>query len=1232
MSRQRGASSMHRAEQVAQDVIARRIPARAGELLEIIHAINPTGRSLGTADERRRYELKARLQSLLIRNFADDLVVTADAPGVVSIRHRYLGQDACHARIDELDDDARARVQWMLDVGEVGEPPGGMAPPPAARAATDTDLLDQGRRALAEFDYETARAHFERALQESNGDPTAARALLELLVDHMAADGDALALEDQLAPRAAADAEVRALLAVAAARMGDAGAASRLLEGLVGPRVAEAWKALAEDAARHQVGEELEHRIARLAEADPRHPDLVRFRDQAQRLRADARRPAELELTRLAEAGDDEATAAHARALLARWPDSRVAGRILGGIQDRRRASETERLLASARSALSNGDTGLATELCRQARSVGADTADLLEQIREAEAARERARQDAEVAAVCAQLAGADPRPGLEKLLALEPELRHRVRIRHHLPLLDWLEQVAARNKATQHGAAIDAVLAVAAAASAAERGDDEATLALLEPHRSLVISLARANELQAEARGRIAARRRTASASALAEARLALARDDLETCERLCDRADSRDLDRALRPALDQVRHELRARQELKRGQAMVDQLVASGDLVGARRELEALLGAAQVEATHAAALRRRLDDLRVELRRAWCVCTDDVGERPDHHDLVGELLGRLPYAEAALPWLAPGGRELVIASAEGPHLFLGRVSVDDGRLRERRYLRAPTPLGELISATIDGDALWLIGDAGRMLQMSQTTGEPVRWLSLNPFLTGGERIERGFVAPGGKHLWLEVSLPGGLPQDRVIEIEPGRIRRELPAARSFQPLVAGSSSGVIGTGLDGGAVRYTERGAVAEEIAAAAPMRVSAVIIDPDRELVVVGSRLDGTGEIEIVRTRAGRTIHRRTLVATDTDAAHRCVSARDLGLLAVHHHVEHDEVEHDGIEHDGIEHDDVEHDRTEHDRIEHRDVQLAVFRFADPELVPVYATPAPWDLALAQDADAAQVVCLWDSSRGVEIERLGPQPPAFGDAIGLRARSFAPSVDSHLSCGTAAEDAGDTALIFAANRAAERGDWREVRALLEGVPPDSVAPEWLAHHCHLLGLAWLRTGTEAARVRELWQLGWSREPAVDRLFKCRLDVCLEIVEPLPDPLPDAWWGPAASLVRQLRGAIASADRLTAAGQPRAALDVMRRRVVTAHRELQSAARLAAAWLAVSPSRNDDRFCAAIALARFNGLVARRAPGPSVLDLPIEGAWTRDQLTSLAERAAQWLAAWQA
>jgi hypothetical protein len=188
-----------------------------------------------------------------------------------------------------------------------------------------------------------------------------------------------------------------------------------------------------------------------------------------------------------------------------------------------------------------------------------------------------------------------------------------------------------------------------------------------------------------------------------------------------------------------------------------------------------------------------------------------------------------------------------------------------------------------------------------------------------------------------------------------------------------------------------------------------------------------------------------------------------------------------------------------------------------------------------------------------------------------------------------------------------------------------LLEDVPLDSVAPPLIAHHSHLLGIAWLRTGAEAARVQALWQAGLPREQDAGRYFTCRLDVCLELVEPMPDPLPDAWWCAETSIVRQLRGAIATADRLLAGGAPEAALEVMRRRVVTRTRELQSAARLAAAWLAIDPHHTGDCFDKAIALARFVALTA--CP---LFDLPIQGAFRPEQLTAIAGRAEQWLASW--
>jgi len=1199
MSRRRSAPSVNRAEQAAHDVLAGRISIGAGELLEHIHAINPTGRSLGVADERRRYELKARLQSLLIRKFHDDLVVTADARSVVAIRHRYLGQDACHARIDELEEDARARVQWLLDVAEVDEPAGGgMAMPSDPTTTVEAGPLAQGRAALAEFDYDAARAHFEQAAVGANGDPTAARELLELLVDQLALDEEALAFEHRLPERAAADADVRALLAVAASRTGNAAAAQRLLSGLVGPRAADAWCALAEDAVRQKACDDLDRCLARLIEVDPAHPEVVRLRGEANHLRADERRPAEQELLQIAGDANDAAVEAAARRLLARWPDSPVAGRILGRIQDHRRSTEIERLVASTRAALSEGEVGRATELCRQARAAGADTQALLEQIREVEAAQRRAREDAELAAVCTQLAGVDPRPGLTAFLALGPELRRRVRTQVDLPMLEWLDQASARHKGTRHAAIIDAVLAIASADGAFARGDDDQALAILEPHGPLIAGVARASELRAEAQRRIAARRRDAATAALAEAQHALAAGDLERCERLCDHTDRRDLDAAQRPALDQVRHALRERRDVVRRRARIDQLAASGDLVTARRELEGLIAQGPTDDDHAVASHARLDALRAELRRAWCIRSDDAGGRRDHPDPVGELLGPLPYTEGIAPWLVAGGRELVVATTQGPHVFLGRVSVDDGRLLDRRYLRAPEPLGELCSATVDGDTVWLADQAGRVLQVSWTTGEPVRWLSLAAFLKATERIERVFLLPGCAHLWFDATLPGDEPAARVIEVETWRLRREIPTSRYLQPLAAGAASCVFGMVYDGGAVRYTERGALVEEIAACAGMRVASVTVAPDGGLVILGARFDEAGEpggVEILTIQMGRTIHRQALPEASSERAMHCASARGPGLLVVHHRVDVDVA------------------------------RLVGLRFGDPELAPIYAVRAPTDMILAQDGDATQVVGLWDSPRGVEVARLDAQPPSFDDAAFGHGPADLPALTGYFSCRPTKTEAGDGGVLLVADQAAARRDWNEVRTLLEEVPLDSVAPSLIAHHCHLLGIAWLRTGAEAARVQALWKAGLPREQEADRYFTCRLDACLELVEPMPDPLPAEWWNADVSPIRQLRGAIATADRLLAAGSAQAALEVMRRRVVTRTRELQSTARLAAAWLAIDPHHPGDCFDKAIALARFVALTTCQTS-----DLPVQGAFRPEQLTAIAGRAEQWLTSW--
>lgn len=84
-----------------QDVLAGRRPARLHEMFQLVHAVNPTERGLRGAELAAAYALKARLQSLLIERFGDELVLEEVRGGaessesgegaIVGLRHRSRG-------------------------------------------------------------------------------------------------------------------------------------------------------------------------------------------------------------------------------------------------------------------------------------------------------------------------------------------------------------------------------------------------------------------------------------------------------------------------------------------------------------------------------------------------------------------------------------------------------------------------------------------------------------------------------------------------------------------------------------------------------------------------------------------------------------------------------------------------------------------------------------------------------------------------------------------------------------------------------------------------------------------------------------------------------------------------------------------------------------------------------------------------------------------------------------
>lgn len=225
--------------------------AELRDLVDRIARVNPTGRGCPASEEKARYAEKARLQSLLIERYPEDVRAQAHEamPGVVSLSVPRLRASAAHAIVEALSDRARALVEAQIDAAAAEPAPApGRAPQPAPQVRGDPRLA-RAAKLVAEYDFECAEAELASLAADAAAASTdRARALvllLELYVDHLANDGAALALEPPLRALGPLPDEAHELLGVAAARAGDAAAALQHLRRCGGERVAVSLASLA---------------------------------------------------------------------------------------------------------------------------------------------------------------------------------------------------------------------------------------------------------------------------------------------------------------------------------------------------------------------------------------------------------------------------------------------------------------------------------------------------------------------------------------------------------------------------------------------------------------------------------------------------------------------------------------------------------------------------------------------------------------------------------------------------------------------------------------------------------------------------------------------------------------------------------------------------------------------------------------------------------------------------
>ncbi|MBI2392044.1 MAG: hypothetical protein HYV09_20800 [Deltaproteobacteria bacterium] len=1118
----------------ADDLLAGRAQPTASSLLRCIHEINPTARGLSRREEERRYALKARLQSLLVRHHADDLDVEVDARDrrLVVLRHRHLDVDACHAALEALDDDARSTIQRMLDLGP-DEPPLSPDSSRGRRAAPSRQAssgpLDDAAAAIEAFDYEAARDLLERACAARPDDTRAAAMLIELLVDTLADDEGALA--HTWSKEARRDGRVRARLAVATAR-----------------------KALGAD--------DLDAAARAVRDIEPGVIDelLAGVREDLARRRGVLQRAEEASLLRDVSAENDASAAlAAAQRVLARFPDSTEARRRARAASNAIVDREVEALRARAEAAHAEGDSGRALAAYREAASRAAQRpdaaaahADLAERAREIERSMADAARASEIDRVVALLSSRPDVEGLMRHLALDDAARALVRVRAPSNILDRLEAMAGARSSPRARAEASLALDEALRISAT---DPHRAAALIAPHRAPLAGQLDAEAVFAAAAAAERTRRALVAEALVEEARALVAEGRADDAVRVLDRIEqthltSGDRTAASRRTVEALRAEVSRSVERARLRATLAGAVRDGRPATARSAIASLVelgsAAGDFDGERAALAERMARDFQV---------VDERGPAPlgALRPLEQAHLGDDPAFLAAA--IGDDARPHVAhVEAHGRWIFIAIVDVLRREIVRRVRVRVPITM-TVHSAAWDGRAMVVAGEGILALHLDPYgPGDATidAWFDTSNAFGVGERLrlEKTLVAPDLRHVWVQLRDEGFREQTTVFDLSAERTVREL-RGRTVQAM----------SGQPPRISSIVERGLVVHDARGVQLLRIEgsgfseAAPLPSGRGLVLVRGSHEDLGPLELFIRRDANASGPRDAVA-ERVAVIEGSSATRMRVLA-----------------------------TASDRVVlvyHDDdlaAHVAVFREEDEALVPVVRASAPGDAPPVVDRLGRWAFLWWPTSEGPSL--VEASAAAFPPSVNGLSNSVIASLHNPL-CLMHRDDPS----LERVQRALLEGDASGAREALEQTAVFGRPPEERTHIEHLRALAGLLDDDPAEAEAVLARLG-----DAPRLH------CVFGLEALGHLIAAMRGSPGANptLVATLH-ALQVADEALARGDFAGALAALDARDVSARADLQALGRRVSAHLGLEDAERPPSFEAHRAAAALRATLDAR------------------------------------
>ncbi len=768
------------------DVLSGKTGISALELIRMIHAVNPTARNIPKKEADRRYRLKSQLQSLLINRFGDSLIVEEEPgrPDIAGLKLRHFSEDACHAVVKELDDNARQWIYRHVSHAETqghGDYPAG-SDDGAEKLRTDIanrqtdahsadkdsrldalsveELIRTGRKALEEYDYDMCGKCFTRAFEMAPDNVEIAVTLLEFLVDFMGAYDKAFQLFQSMSLKLKKNIVLEELAALALIRSGKEDIAVNMVKNASSPRAAEVYMLAcraAIDRSEADKAEEYLHTLKHGA-CDDFLQEINRLENDIHNLSIQGLEPEVQRMLAADKAGDLLEAADIASAILEKWPENMDARSIRRKFAGWKREKEIKRLLKNADRAAGEGRYYNEAEFLKKVIRLKGESVQkaLRTRLNNTLQKAEEAERKSKISRILTLMEQNMTVEALTQYAALDQKLRAEILNHSDNKLFSVMEQLVMAWKNIKPARAARAVCDfVEAIDTVAQGGNIVAEARRLEPFADILRLLPDAKNFFRKAEEYLRTEKRNKAMELLDRAERYKKEGDIMQASDILRGVALEYLDERDRERLQNLSLSIAGTEKIRLLEHACEDARRQDNWIEARNIARRLIGAAEVK--DRSAWREKEADFAARATAQWHLHKIDISGLPTSAftDFNNSIYF---FKEKTKTWLLSDHNRLIIKSGYGRWICLAIFSIQDQAFQEAIVFRAPVELSRCDMVVYD-DELYLTDTSCRFIAVRIDRPEITQWQDMNGLISP-ESAEYVYCFPASGRMWADMSI----------------------------------------------------------------------------------------------------------------------------------------------------------------------------------------------------------------------------------------------------------------------------------------------------------------------------------------------------------------------------------------------------------------------------------------------------------------------------------------